>query len=366
MPERGPFRLCRWLTRYSAAFRPAIEPTWFGMIASTQSLERARDGAFAARLLRLLREGPLRTSRALLRWSPHNELISGDDLIVTLDEEWDFETQRPKITQLGLPRPLLPNPLFKRQAPERVVEHLLLAARGIGPGGGGLLLHRPRRAAGAHRGVPSSGPRGNHGRDRTGRLRQIGRGRPRRKPVEHRRARAAHCRLPSGARGPGEGSVHAHVHARSLTVEQVVQAIDEQLVSRGLLPPNQAGPRNRGDLLGRPEAERPAPSHRDRRPDEAGQAAWQIADDVLRLLAPVAKVLVGTRELTAPDGGTSLIQRLAAGDVVDLGEESLCEGHARGRAGIYWRSASPASARPLWTRPRSRRRRPTSWQKRGE
>ena len=306
------------------SFPPGNEPTWFGVIASTQSLERARDGAFAARLLRLLREGPLRTSRALLRWSPHNELIGGDDLIVTLAEDWDLETQRPKIVQLGLPRPLLPNPLFDRQAPERIVEHLLLAARGIGPGEEGFYftgrvgpLERIVAFLRADRAgiMVVTGPAGSGKSAVVGRVVSLS------NATERARLLADH---PLEHADPGEGSVHAHVHTRNLTVEQVVQTIDEQLVARGLLPPNQAGPRNRGDLL-------EALERSGRRPvividglDEAGQATWQIADDVLRLLAPVSKVLVGTRELAATtDGGTSLIQRLVPGNVVDLGEEGL-------------------------------------------
>ena len=57
--------------------------------------------------------------------------------------------------------------------------------------------------------------------------------------------------------------------------------------------------------------------------DEAGVEAWPAAEEVLRPLSRAAVVLVGTRELAAPEGGDSLVTRLQpdAAQVVHLLEE---------------------------------------------
>ena len=306
-----------------AAVPPEAERVWFGVVTSAQALEKARDGVFAERLGKLLREGPS-TPELKLRWSAHNACVRGDDLIDALVKEWDAE-QQPVFVQQGNAWTMLPNPRFDPQAPARVVEHLLLAARGIGPGEEGFFF--TGRAAPLARivewlraGEPGimvvTGPPGCGKSAVVGRI--VSLSNPAERALLLRHGPLEHA-------DPGEESVHAHVHARALTVEQVVRSIDEQLVRIGLLPPNAAGPRNRGDLLG--DIERSG-----RRPlivvdglDEAGHGAWAIADDVMRLLAPVSRVLIGTREVAAPDEGASLIQRLAPGELIDLGDEELRE-----------------------------------------
>jgi hypothetical protein len=49
---------------------------------------------------------------------------------------------------------------------------------------------------------------------------------------------------------PGQGSVHAHAHARGLTAEWLAEVLDGQLVRRGVLARRPAGARNRWQLLG--------------------------------------------------------------------------------------------------------------------
>ena len=110
--------------------RPPEGPrVWVGVLASCQDVERAQDGELGRRLRRLLAEGP--TSPQLrVRWSVHNERISGDDLCDAVIKEWDSDAQRPAYHGTGNAWWMLPNPLHRADAPEQVVEHLLLAARG--------------------------------------------------------------------------------------------------------------------------------------------------------------------------------------------------------------------------------------------
>ena len=107
---------------------------WLGMLASAMDWQKARDDLFGDRLARLLRDGPSRAEVQLRGWSPQNERIRGDDLIDALQKEWpDGSPHRPKAAQFGNPWALLPNPRHDPAAPPRVVEHLLLAARGGEP-----------------------------------------------------------------------------------------------------------------------------------------------------------------------------------------------------------------------------------------
>jgi hypothetical protein len=46
-------------------------------------------------------------------------------------QEWTGEDQRPDFLSRGSAERMLPNPLWDEGAPEEVVEHLLLAARGV-------------------------------------------------------------------------------------------------------------------------------------------------------------------------------------------------------------------------------------------
>ena len=107
---------------------------WLGVLASAMDWQKARDDLFGDRLARLLRDGPSQAESQLRGWSPHNETIRGDDLIDALQKEWpDGSPHRPKTAQFGNPWALLPNPRHDPAAPPRVVEHLLLAARGGEP-----------------------------------------------------------------------------------------------------------------------------------------------------------------------------------------------------------------------------------------
>lgn len=304
----------------------ADERVWLGVLASTLDFERARDGVFIARLLRLLQEGP--TDPTLQRrWSSHNEGVRGDDLMDALVKQWNIPGQRPKPAAFGDAWPMFPNPRFDPNAPERIVEHLLLAAEGRVPQEEGVYFTGRNDQLNIlvqwmHAGKPGvfviTGPAGSGKSAIAGRLVSLS------NPTQRARLYAAG---PLESVDPGEGSVDAHVHVRRLTVNQVVEAIDQQLVRHRVLSPHLGGgARNRGELLG--DLER-----RERYPlivldglDEAGEEAWSIAQNVVGLLAGSARILISTRRLPSKTQSTpDLIQALAPERIIDLGHPDLAE-----------------------------------------
>jgi hypothetical protein len=302
------------------------ERPWSGVLASTLDFERARDGVFLARLLRLLKDGPsdpaLRT-----RWSAHNEGVQGDDLMDALVKEWDIPDQRPKPATFGDAWPMFPNPRFDPDAPERVVEHLLLAAEGRAPDEEGVYFTGRTAQLDAlvqwiHTDEPGvfviTGPAGSGKSAIAGRIVSLS------NPTQRARLDAADS---LGSTDPGEGAVDAHVHARRLTVDQVVEAIDRQFVRHRVLPslPGGGG-RNRYELFGGLE-------RIDRRPlivldglDEAGEEVSAIAEDVVGPLADAARVLIATRPLPSREQGKpDLLQALAPHRIIDLGDPDLSD-----------------------------------------
>ncbi|EFL31584.1 TPR repeat-containing protein [Streptomyces viridochromogenes DSM 40736] len=90
------------------------------------------DGPLLRALAAVLREGPL-TDEYLSAWSAHNELVSGVELLAALPTRWDAEGgQRPARAAVGDERPAFPNPLARPGTAPTLVEHLVLAARGVG------------------------------------------------------------------------------------------------------------------------------------------------------------------------------------------------------------------------------------------
>jgi tetratricopeptide (TPR) repeat protein len=306
---------------------PDSQKVWFGVLSSTQSWERARDGLFGERLLRLLRHGP-KDPGLRRRWSDHNEGVRGDDLIITLLEEWGSDVQQPKMLITGRAQVMFPNPRHDPSARPRVVEHLLLAARGIDPGEGGFYFtgrtaQLDQIVAWLQAGRPGvlvvTGPAGSGKSAIVGRVVSLSN-------PDARAQILAQGSLDHS--DPGEGSIAAHVHTRRLKTERLVESLDEQLVAAGVLPLRPSGHRNRGQLLGDLEQTGTCPAIVIDGLDEAGLEAPRIAEDVIRLLAGTTRILVGTRNLPTrnlptPSGERSLVEALTPSETIDLGAEAL-------------------------------------------
>lgn len=120
------------LRRWATTSAPPGRAKWFGIMAACQRDETSDgSGPLLTALAEVLRAGPA-APEYRSAWSAHNELVSGPDLLAALGERWDGEGQTPVPAALGTGRPVFPNPRHMPRAPARLVEHLVLAARGAG------------------------------------------------------------------------------------------------------------------------------------------------------------------------------------------------------------------------------------------
>ncbi|MEU5199878.1 tetratricopeptide repeat protein, partial [Streptomyces scabiei] len=300
---------------------------WVGVMSSCLSVETARDGLFGKLLRKILADGP-EAPELRVRWSPHNEYVRGDDLCDAVLKEWESGIQSPDYQSRGSAWWMVPNPLYRPGAPEQVVEHLLLAARGgasvderswfTGRTGqvnqvvGWVHGRRP----GLHVVTGSAG---------TGKSAIVGRVVSLSNPEERRRlldeGRASSHVLPR------ERSVHAHVHARGLTADLAADLLAGQLVQRNVLRPQEMR-RNASELVGQVQravedgAEPPVVVVDGL--DEARGEAFTIADELLTRLAVHAVVIVSTREIQRGDSRPSLVSTLAPeGADMDLDDPAV-------------------------------------------
>jgi hypothetical protein len=305
------------VSRLSANLRGDALPGWIGILASAQGYEKAREGVFFAQLDRLLRQGP---SDAVLRlrFNAFNQGVRGSDVMEALVEEWTATAQTPSPMTLGHAGVLLPNPLYDPDAPEQVVEHLLLAAQGRGPDEQGVYFTgRDEQLATIidwmGRDEPGTlvvtGPAGSGKSAIAGRIVSLS------NPAE----RANLLALGPIELDPGERSVQAHVHARRLTLDRVAGLIDDQLGRAGVLAPRAGdGWRNHHELLGELRRLDEVPTIVIDGLDEAEGEAWSIADDLIRGLSQHTKVLVATREMER--GDERLVESIATEPSIDLGD----------------------------------------------
>ena len=317
---------------------PEGEHVWVGVLTSCLPEEMARDGLFGQRLAQLLASGPEPGpgTRALLvqRWSPQSAYIRGDDLCDAVLKTWGSSAHTPVFRSGGSAWWMFPNPRYDPGAPERVVEHLLLAARG----GAGLGEHSwfTGRTAEVDQvvGWVRSGQPGLHvitGSAGTGKTAIAGRVVSLSNPSE-REWLLAEGRV-IGHADPGVRSVAAHVHARGLTADLAADSIAGQLVRAGVLVA-QPERRNAAELVGQVQR---AVEQRAAVPvivvdglDEARGHAFAIAEELLLRLVPYAVVIVSTRELRRDETEPSLLDVLTAGTAeLDLDDPA---GQERGRA----------------------------------
>ena len=230
---------------------PNAEHVWFGILVSCSATDiGARDGAFGESLLRLFREGP-RSPDMRRRWSKHDRWIRGDDLGQAVLEDWTGEDQRPDFLRRGRAWYMLRNPLWDQGAPEEVVEHLLLAARG------GTSADHRSWFTGRETEVTEvvswvrarePGVRVVTGSAGTGKSAIVGRVVSLSNPGE--RERLAEGGALEGHADPGLRSVGAHVHARGLTADRTAELLDGQLVRAEVLTPDERERRNANELVG--------------------------------------------------------------------------------------------------------------------
>ncbi|MFF7336882.1 tetratricopeptide repeat protein [Streptomyces sp. NPDC008163] len=120
------------LGRWEEESAPPGHTKWLGFLASCQSHETSDgSGPLLTALTKVLREGPA-GDEYRSAWSAHNALVSGPDLLAAIATRWEGEGQTPVPATLGEWRPAFPNPLHSPEAPARLVEHLVQAARGVG------------------------------------------------------------------------------------------------------------------------------------------------------------------------------------------------------------------------------------------
>ncbi len=312
---------------------PDAEHLWVGVLASCLPIETARDGLLGRKLLELLKDGP-KTPYMKVRWSAHNERIRGDDLCDALLKEWNSEVQRPQYEGNGDAWWMLPNPLYKAGAPEQVVEHLLLAARGGAREDErswftGRTAEVDRVVEWVHSGRPGmhvvSGSAGTGKSAIVGRVVSLSNPQEREHLFEEERT-WRHA-------DPGERSVQAHIHARGLTADRAADLLGEELVRCDVLT-RQEERRNASELVGQVqravETDKPPPVVVVDGLDEARGEAFTIAEDLLRRLAEHAVVIVSTREVPRGEEQESLVATLTPrGAELDLDDPEIRD---RGRA----------------------------------
>ncbi|MGO9727605.1 MAG: AAA family ATPase [Streptosporangiaceae bacterium] len=312
---------------------PQGEYVWVGVLTSCLPAETARDGMFGPRLVKLLQGGPVRPELRV-RWSPHSVFVRGDDLCDAMLKDWDSPAQSPDFLSRGSAWWMFPNPLYDPGAPERVVEHLLLAARGgADPGERSWFTGRTAEVDLVVAWVKSR-ERGLHvitGSAGTGKTAIAGRVVSLSNPAE--RARLLSEGQPLGHADPGERSVDAHVHARGLTADRAAEVIAGQLVRAGVLAA-QEQQRNAAELVGQVqravELGAAPPVIVIDGLDEARAYSFAIAEELLLRLAPYAVVIVSTRELRRSATDPSRLDVLTAGIAeLDLEDAAVRE---RGRA----------------------------------
>jgi hypothetical protein len=279
---------------------------WVGILVSCLAYESAQDGAFGKLLQRLLEDGPTDEDLRTYEWSFHKRLIDGEALGNAVLKEWPPTIpQRPDFQRRGYRQPMIPNPLYRPDAPPVVVEHLLRAARGGADKDASAFTGRVPEVNTVVAWVTSGTP-GLHiltGPPGTGKSAILGRVVSLSNPTERRRLIAAGNLHHDD---PGEGSIAAHAHVRGMNPDQVAAAIDEQLEAGDILPKREGKPRNThqliGDLRQRHETTGKVPCLAIDGLDEAGAHAEAIARELLLELQVWATVIVSTRDIPAKEG----------------------------------------------------------------
>ncbi|MFH8770130.1 tetratricopeptide repeat protein, partial [Streptomyces sp. NPDC017958] len=300
---------------------PEPRTAWIGVLAACQAHEKAAGarGLLLETVLRLLKDGPYRSTgtprsrahhfaasdshgqerrgRYRHEWSVRNEGITGETLALAVLEDWPDSGQLPVRASVGRPASIFRNPLWRPESVEReaLVEHLVLAAKGIDPTEEGWFFTGRRRALREITDWLGTGTAGMFlltGSAGVGKSAVAGRVAALSDPTE-RAALMAHAPLTEDDPDPGERSVDAAVHLRGMGVQDLAHALAYRL---GL-----PEPKTPADLIAQLERADTTPG---RCPvlvldglDEAspGQAA-SIAEQLLVPLSRLCAVLLASRD----------------------------------------------------------------------
>ncbi|GAA4457709.1 tetratricopeptide repeat protein [Phytohabitans houttuyneae] len=299
------------------------EDRWVGVLASARSYEEAVGGRLAETLARLVRYGP--TSREYqIHWSAHNEGVCGIDIMRALVDEWPHDGQKPVGSALDVRSlPMIPNPRYDPHAPDRLVAHLVLSARGAAPDEEGWFFTGRLRVLGAITAWLAgpgpgmfvvTGPAGSGKSAVVGRVAALSDPRTRADMLAHG-ALAAHDP------DPGQGTVDVALYARG---QRYTALLGE--LARGLDIAAGSDPVSIDDVLRVLESRGGHPTVLLDALDEAyAPDLHRIATDLLVPLGTRAKVLVGTRPGRL-DRQTTLVDLLGPqGTVADLAAEPATE-----------------------------------------
>ncbi|MEV5339275.1 tetratricopeptide repeat protein [Streptomyces sp. NPDC052676] len=314
------------LKHWSEVSLPPGRAKWLGFMASCQRNETsAGDGPLFQALARVLREGP-RTDAYLSAWSAHNELVTGADLLAALPTRWEGDGQRPVRAAVGDESRAFPNPLAEPGAPPALVEHLVLAARGVGHREEGWFFTGRRRVLGRivawmEEGTPGlflvTGPAGSGKSAVLGRIATLA------DPVRRAEAEEQGA-LREGDPDPGarDRQSFAAVHLRGLNALQAAAELAERL---GLRQPRSVDD-FRAELRELPGLPVIVLDGLDEVPSEHTQA---VIEDLVFPLSRMTPVLAGSRKRpfrsklakgeSLPD---ALVRHVGAGVItVDLEQE---------------------------------------------
>lgn len=234
----APAALQEALTVMARRTLPEPRRAWLGILAACQAHERAEGarGLLLETVLRLLRHGPARGAHGSVgryrhEWSVRNKGISGETLALAVMEEWPDSGQIPVRASAGRPERIFRNPLYRSDAGEALVEHLVLAARGIDPTEEGWFFTGRRRVMReitdwlAERQAGLLLLTGSAG---SGKSAVAGRVAALSHPKE-RQVTLYHAPLADDEPDPGPDCVDAALHLRGMRVQDVAEALAEKL-----------------------------------------------------------------------------------------------------------------------------------------
>ncbi|MEV5899786.1 tetratricopeptide repeat protein [Streptomyces sp. NPDC052127] len=234
----APAALKKALTSMARRTLPEPRRAWLGVLAACRAQERAEGarGLLLETVLHVLRHGPDRDGTRAdggyrHEWSVRNKGISGETLALAVMDDWPDSGQSPVRASVGRPEPIFRNPLWRPEAGEALVEHLVLAAKGIDPTEEGWFFtgrHRILREITDWLGTGKPGLLLLTGGPGSGKSAVAGRVAAL-SHTDERRALFDHAPLADDDPDPGEGSVDAALHLRGMRVQDVARALAQKL-----------------------------------------------------------------------------------------------------------------------------------------